>query len=647
MTSKNSAVADAGTAVYVADRPQGLVRRLLKRPAAVVCLAYLLVMVGVAVLGPIVLSGVSTQRAGDLGNALQGPSSSHPFGTDSMGRDVLDRLIVGTRVTFIGIGQALATVVVIGVPLGLVAGYFRGRADRGIMWLADLTFSMPSIVIILVVLGIFRGSMTAAMITFGVIASPSMMRVVRSTTLTVREELYISAAKVSGLTNAYIITRHVMPRVAGGAIIQAALVSASALLAQSGLAFLSLIVTAPAPSWGGMVSNGIEQMLIQPWLIWPPGVLITLTILSLGMLGDALRDAAAESWSAQARPARRSRARVVRVRRSDQEEQSVAPALLQVRGLSVVFDTPRGAQPVIENVSFSVAAGTTLGIVGESGCGKSITATSLMGLLPGQARISSGSVQFDGRELVGLPERDLHAIRGSEIGLIAQEPMISLNPSFRVGWQLAEVVQRHHGVSRSEAHDRVLELLAQVHLPRPDLAARRYPHELSGGMAQRVAIARALAGEPKLLIADEPTTALDVTVQAEILQLLRELQHERQMATIIVTHDWGVIADLADRAIVMYAGQIVEQAELGRMFEEPLHPYTRALIASNPQFSFGKDKLPTIRGQVPSLGQWPQGCHFVPRCQLADADCTTKKIELVSTSGHEVRCIHHGKLAPS
>jgi peptide/nickel transport system permease protein len=224
--------------------------------------------------------------------------------------------------------------------------------------------------------------------------------------------------------------------------------------------------------------------------------------------------------------------------------------------------------------------------------------------------------------------------------------MVSLTPAFRVGWQLALAVMTHHGVSRRAAHARAVELLRSVHLPEPERIAQRYPHELSGGMVQRVAIARALAGEPRLLIADEPTTALDVTVQAEILDLLRELKRERGMAILLVTHDWGVVADLCDRAVVMYAGQVVEQASLTPLFDKPLHPYTEALLASDPHHAPDAEQLPVIPGSVPRPGLWPHGCHFHPRCHRSTAACETQPIPLERPlADRETRCIHHDLLA--
>jgi peptide/nickel transport system permease protein len=653
-----SALADSGAQNAVVAATSDVAaprfgRRLLRKPVAIACLAYLVVIVVIAIVAPIVLPDVAHEEAGDLLAVRRGPSGDHLLGTDSLGRDVLQRLLVGARVTLLGVAEGLAVGLALGVPLGLAAGYFGGWVDRAVSWTGDLALSLPAIVIILVVLAVFPNSMATGMIAFGVLATPGLMRIVRAATLPVREELYIAAARVSGLSRSYIVARHVLPRIAGAIIVQASLLAAAALIVQSGLAALNLLVPAPAPSWGGMIGDGLEAIVLQPWLIWPPGVMVALTILALGLLGDAVRDAAAEGWSSSPPPTARRRrsapapvpATAARPQSSDIATTPRDDALLAVEGLSVVFDGPTGATTIVDDVSFSLEPGETVGVVGESGCGKTMTALAIVGMLPGRGRVDAGRIIFAGRDLTALPEQDLHRMRGSEIALVSQEPMVSLNPAFRVDWQLAEVVRRHHGVSRKAARTRVVELLRQVRLPEPETVARRYPHELSGGMAQRVAIARALAGEPRLLIADEPTTALDVTVQAEILDLLRELRHDRGMAVLLVTHDWGVVADICDRALVMYAGQIVERADLRPMFRQPLHPYTEALLASNPHHASDAKTLPTIPGTVPQPGQWPDGCHFHPRCRYATDACKAGRIALERpASERETRCIHHDRL---
>jgi peptide/nickel transport system ATP-binding protein/peptide/nickel transport system permease protein len=624
---------------------------MLRRPLALVCIGYLLVVILVALVAPIALPAVATEHAGDLLATKQRPSWDHLLGTDTLGRDVLDRLVVGTRVTLVGVAEALAVVLLLGVPAGLAAGYLGGSVDRAVGWLADLTFSMPAIVIIIVVLSIFPGSMTAAMVTFGVIAAPALMRVVRSATLPVRDELYIAAARVSGLSHSYIMSRHILPRTVGPVVVQVSLLAAAALLTQTGLAFLSLVVAAPAPSWGGMVADGVSVIVLQPWLIWPPGIAIALTILALGLLGDAARDLTTETWSGPTQlPRRRTRnAAAFDPAAGSVELAGVAPnELLSIQELSVVFPSAHGPVTVVEDVSFEVDAGEVVGLVGESGCGKTVSAMSILGLIPGRGEIAHGRVFFAGRDLTILPERELREIRGKEIAVVSQEPMISFSPIFRVGTQLAEAVRRHRRLPRSAARAKVIELLERVQLPDPHVIASSYPYQLSGGMMQRVAIARALAGDPSLLIADEPTTALDVTVQAEILELFRSLQQERTMAILLVTHDWGVVADLCDRAVVMYAGQVVERADLLSLVRNPLHPYTRALLASNPRQAYDAEDLQTIPGAVPRPGAWPSGCHFHPRCSYATSACHTGAIPLAHPhNGRETRCIHYRRVAES
>ncbi|ULR48306.1 dipeptide/oligopeptide/nickel ABC transporter permease/ATP-binding protein [Streptomyces deccanensis] len=619
------------------------VRRLLRRPLAVVCLVYLAILVVIAVAAPMLLPQVGTERAGDLGNALRGPSGAHPLGVDSLGRDVLQRLLVGTRVTLVGVVEAMVVVLALGIPVGLVAGYVGGKVDRAITWVADLVLSLPAIILVIVVLSVFPQSVAAAMVTLGVLAAPGLVRVVRAATLPVREQLYVAAARVSGMSRTYIITRHVFPRVMGPIIVQASLLAATALLVQTGLAFLSLIAAPPQPSWGGMVADGVGALFQQPWLIWPPGLAIALTVLAFGLLGDAVRDASTEGWSPKSALPLGDRHRSAPTRAA--AAATVVPgtndSLLSVRDLTVSYATPTGPVRAVEGVSFDIARGETVGVVGESGCGKTTTALAVIALLGGGGRIDSGHVLFDGRDLAALPESELQAVRGTEIGYVSQEPMVALDPAFRIGRQLAEAVRTNTGMSRAKAKKRAVELLERVQLPEPHLVARRYPHELSGGMAQRVVVARALAGEPKLLIADEPTTALDVTIQVEILDLLRTLQRERGMAIMLVTHDLGVVADMCDRVVVMYAGQVAERAGVQELFGDPHHPYTRALLASNPHSRHGSAVLPTIPGAVPMPGSWPRGCHFRPRCAHATERCGGGEIPLLEIgASHEARCLY-------
>jgi oligopeptide/dipeptide ABC transporter ATP-binding protein len=321
-------------------------------------------------------------------------------------------------------------------------------------------------------------------------------------------------------------------------------------------------------------------------------------------------------------------------------------ALLDVQNLKTYFFTREGQVQAVDGISFSVEVGRTLGIVGESGCGKSVTALSIMGLIPRPpARIVDGAVLFDGRDLTKLPERELEDVRGREIAMIFQDPMTSLNPTFRIGTQITETLRRHFDITKAAARVRAVELLEEVGIPNAAARLDDYPHQFSGGMRQRVMIAIALSCQPRLLIADEPTTALDVTIQAQILDLLESLREEHQMALILITHDMGVIAEVADDVAVMYAGQIVEQAPALELFDSPEHPYTEALLGALPQLE-GTDiregRLTAIPGRPPNLVDLPEGCRFAPRCPYGDLDsCATRPQELREVRpGHLVRSAH-------
>ena len=313
-------------------------------------------------------------------------------------------------------------------------------------------------------------------------------------------------------------------------------------------------------------------------------------------------------------------------------------ALLAVEGLHVEIPLALGTLRPVRGVSFEVERGKTLSIVGESGCGKSLTSLAIMNLLPRGARRTASRLCFDGSNLLGLDEREMADLRGNGIAMIFQEPMTSLNPCFTIGYQIMETLRIHEGGTRKARRERAIALLEQVGIPAPAGRLAAFPHQLSGGMNQRVMIAIAIACNPRLLIADEPTTALDVTIQAQILELLMSLQRERGMALILITHDMGVVAETAERVTVMYAGQIVEEAPVKELFAAPRHPYTAALLAALPERSRGERRLPTISGLVPGLGDRPSGCLFNPRCAYAQARCRSEEPRLEASAGHGVRC---------
>ena len=315
-----------------------------------------------------------------------------------------------------------------------------------------------------------------------------------------------------------------------------------------------------------------------------------------------------------------------------------AGPILQVDNLCTSFHTRDGVGRAVDGVSFSLHRGETLGLVGESGCGKSVTALSILRLVAPPGRIGSGQILLSGRDLLSLSEKEMRSVRGDEVAMVFQEPMSSLNPVLTCGRQIEEAVCLHQGLSRKEARARAIEMMRLVGIPAPEQRVDEFPHQLSGGMRQRVMIAIALSCNPDVLIADEPTTALDVTIQAQILDLLARLQEEYHMAILLITHDLGVVAEVADRVAVMYAGQIVETATTEVLFASPQHPYTRGLLRAIPHLDGDQERLQVIPGRVPEATSFPRGCRFHPRCTLAEAACETDQALAVCGADHEVRC---------
>lgn len=612
-----------------------LLIRVVRQPIAGAAAVFLVLLVAIAVAAPWLVPFDPVRN--DLSNTFADPGRQHLLGTDELGRDVFSRLLVAARVSLFASFLAVGVAVIVGFPLGLIAGLRGGRFERWVMRISDGLMAMPGLIIIIAVIAVFGSSLTAAMITLGVVLSPSILRIVRASALSVRQELFVDAARTLGLRQHTIARRHVLPQVMPPLIVQVSLTWGIALLAEAGLSFLGLGVQPPQPSWGGMLARATSYIYQHPILVLPPGIAITLTVLALNLLGDGIRD----EIGAGIRRRRPRHRRMVVVPSGDSGSPTDASSVVDVRNLSIGFpNDDHEVTEVVTDVSFEIQPGEIVGLVGESGCGKSVTALSLIGLVPHPGHVTAGSIRLDGNEIVGRPDRVVRRLRGPVVGLVFQDPMSSLDPSFTIGDQLAEPLRLHLGLSRRHARRRAVELLEQVGIPDAPERVRAFPHEFSGGMAQRVMIAAALAANPRVLIADEPTTALDVTVQAEILDLLRTLAQERKMAVLLVTHDLGVIADLCERAIVMYAGEIVENAHVTDLFRRPQHPYTQALLEAVPRAgSEHQDRLRAIPGTVPPPQLWPKGCRFAERCHLVTDDCRAAPVELTATRSGATRCI--------
>ena len=578
MTTSTTAAATHGAPLVRLS----LLQRIVRNPLGLATSVFLLLVLAIAILAP-VISGFDP-AATDTDNLMVGPGGAHILGTDSAGRDVLSRLFFGAQTTLISAVVVVVTAVSIGVPTGLIAGYYGGKFDGVASWMANMLMSLPSIIVLLAVSAAFGPSILISMFVFGILITPSFFRITRTAVMSVRNELYVDAARVSGLSDLRIISKHIFTVVRAPIIIQSAMISGIAISIQSGLEFLGLGDTSMI-SWGVMLNEGFRNIFINPMLVLWPGIVISLTIGSFALLGNALRDALEDTQKLS------SKSKKVAAAAQAEVDHSAAPSdaashLLSVSKLSVGYPQGDGSlKKVVSDVSFHVDKGEVLGIVGESGSGKSQTAFSILGLLPGNAKIATGHIVFDGNELVStgegaISQKAMTQFRGKRIAYIPQEPMSNLDPAFTIGYQLVRPMTEVLGVSKKEAKARALKLLDMVGINNPERVFKSYPHEVSGGMAQRVLIAGAVSCEPDLLIADEPTTALDVTVQAEVLDLLRDLQKRLGMGMVLVTHNFGVVADLADRVVVMQYGRVVETGEVREILRSPKEEYTQVLLSS-------------------------------------------------------------------
>jgi peptide/nickel transport system ATP-binding protein len=625
------------------QRRPGFWVRFLHQPWAIAGLIFLLIVIFAAIFAPVVAP--HPPDAQDVNAINAGPSMTHWLGTDDLGRDILSRLIWGGRISLRAAFEIVGLAAAVAIPLGLIAGFFRGGVDTVIMRTMDALFSFPPLVLALTVAALLGADVNDAAIAIAIVFVPSFVRLLRGEVIAVREEAYIESARSLGAPSKRLLARHVLPNVASPIIIQLALALGFALLTEAGLSFLGIGEQPPTPSWGGMLQEGFQFINSAPWAVIFPGIAIMLTVLAFNLVADGLRDSLGRERPAGGGLVGQAAGRRRRLRTDRASAPAVAdgppapvsaprpePALLTVEGLRIEFLTGREWLPVMEDATFSLAPGRTLGLVGESGSGKTVSALAVMGLLPPRVSRVTGSIRFEEQELTTIAQSRLRRLRGNDIAMIFQEPMTSLNPAFTVGNQIAEQVRAHREISRAEANKIAVEMLDRVEIPHAASRAGDYPHAFSGGMRQRVMIAMALSCSPKLLIADEPTTALDVTTQAQIVELLHSFQREEGMAMIFVTHDLGVIADVADDVVVMYAGQIVEQRSAPDLFAHPRHPYTEALLHSIPQLASPGQPLHTIPGLVPRPDQFPAGCRFAPRCAYAEEACMEAPVAITGPS---------------
>ena len=578
----------------------------------------------------------------------QAPTGAHWFGTDNLGRDVFSRVMYGARYSLvIGLSSVLFALVV-GAIIGSIAAVSRTWIAELIMRLIDIVMSIPGIALAAVCLAILGQSMIGIIISIGVLYVPQIARIVRANIISEYGKDYVRAVIVSGARAPWILLKHVTRNIAAPVMVFTTLCVADAIVFEASLSFINAGIPEPTPTWGNILSSAKAGVIFGYW--WQalfPGLAIMITVLCLNILSEGITDAMVAAptapvskTAADADAARKedriltdpvaaykeqhaalveslAKLREAELKRTDRlQPTSTEPPVIEVKDLCIQF--PRyGSVNVVDHLSFSVRPGETMGLVGESGCGKSITSLAIMGLLDPKAKIS-GQILFNGKDLVKLSPKEHNALRGHEIAMVYQDALSSLNPSMLIKAQMKQLTSR--GGTRSAE-----ELLELVGLD-PKRTLESYPHELSGGQRQRVLIAMALTRDPKLIIADEPTTALDVTVQKQVIDLLNELREKLGFAMVFVSHDLALVAKVAHSITVMYAGQVVEQGATKEILTDPRHEYTRGLLGSVTSIEAGAPRLHQVPGTVPSPSDFPKGDRFAPRSSHPDQGLDVRPI---------------------
>ncbi|MEE1668723.1 dipeptide/oligopeptide/nickel ABC transporter permease/ATP-binding protein [Streptomyces sp. WAC07094] len=612
-----------------------------------VAVCFLALVVLVALLAPLIAPHDPLDQQDPVDGSGH-PSAGHWMGQDSLGRDILSRLMYGARWSLaIGLG-ATALALVVGAFLGAVAGTSRRAVDETLMRCLDVVMAFPGIALAAVLISVFGGGITVLNCAIAFLFTPPVARVVRANVLDQYGEDYVTAERVIGARTPHIVVRHVAVNCAAPVLVFCTVQVAEAIVFEASLSFIGAGVRPPDPSWGSVIADGKNMVLTGGW--WAtalPGLLMLITVLSLNILSEGVSDAwaapsgpdvdvrqdrleAPEPGSGEVVPLPGLAEAALRLRSRARPLPGGEP-VLAVENLAIGFPGRHHGVDIVDGISFEVHRGEVLGLVGESGCGKSLTALALMGLEPREARVR-GRVRFGERQLVGEPMRVRRRLLGHEMAMIYQDALSSLNPAMTIRAQLKQVLRR--GGRRGPA-----QLLALVGLD-PERTLRSYPHELSGGQRQRVLIAMALSREPRLIVADEPTTALDVTVQAQIMELLLGLREELGFALILVSHDLALVADVTDRVVVMYGGQIVESGVTADLVEAPAHHYTRGLLGSVLSLESSAERMTQIKGIVPAPADFPAGCRFADRCPLAGEVCRTTAPDLLGPVTHRAACHH-------
>ncbi|MEU4331926.1 dipeptide/oligopeptide/nickel ABC transporter permease/ATP-binding protein [Nonomuraea dietziae] len=560
--------------------------------------------------------------------ALQGVSAAHPLGTDNLGRDILARVLVAARLSLLLAALATAIGATIGVVLGTLPSVLPRRLGRLVSSTVSALVAFPGLLLAMFTAVVAGLGARGAVLGIGVALAPAFARLTQTLAASIAGSDFVAAARMLGVSKATIVRRHVLPNIAEPLILNLTVMIGASLVGLAGMSFLGLGVQAPGYDWGRLLFDGFARIYVNPMVALGPAFMVVLAGLGFNLMGEALAKSATRSTvpkgAAPAAPA-------------PEAGEADPEAVLEVRNLTVTF--PGGVTPVRE-VSLTVGPGEIVGLVGESGSGKSLTAYAVGGLVPYPGVVGGGPVLLDGQDVHALPATERRKLLGTSLAMVFQDPMASLNPALKVGGQLAEVATVHQGATRAEAWQRAVDRLGHVRISEPARRAGQHPHQLSGGMRQRAVIAMGLMGVPRLIIADEPTTGLDVTVQREILRLLREVTEESAAATLFISHDMAVVGSLCDRVVVMYAGRVVEELPADRLVSGAAHPYTRALVASVPDMSADRSlPLASIPGRQPGPAEVGEGCAFAERCALSTDRCTATRPPLEEHGkAHRVAC---------
>jgi len=612
---------------------------VLRTPLGLTATALVVAVLLLAVLGPVIWSGRA--NAVDTGNILAGPSAEHWTGTDNLGRDIFYRVLVAGRLSVELALAATAIAIAVGLLLGTAPFLLGRRLGRLVTGAVNVAVAFPGLLLALFFAVIFGVGATGAVLAIGLAGAPVFARLTQTLVAGLAARDFIAAARIAGVGRIRILFRHVLPNIAEPLVVNATLGAGGALLAFAGLSFLGLGVQPPAYDWGRLLYDGIGAIYVNPAAALAPGAAVLLAGLAFNLFGETV----AKGLGVTRLGARRGAIpRPVPEARAAQDE-PVPDVVLDVRDLSVSFPSPVGEIRPVRGVSFAVRRGEALGVVGESGSGKSLTALAVSRLIDTPGQVDAERVEFLGTDLRGPDTKARQRLLGTSLAMVFQDPMTSFNPTQRIGGQLAEVARHHQGLGRRAALARAADRLRAVRIPAAERRIRQYPHEFSGGMRQRAMIGLGLMSTPALIVADEPTTALDVTVQRQILELLDAIRQADDVALVLISHDVTVVREVCDRVLVMYAGRIVEDLPAHELTSGARHPYTRALVAAVPDLDTDLDQpLAVIPGRPVAPAEFPPGCAFAARCPLADERCRAEDPPLSTDgAGRRVACRHAGE----